>query len=217
MGSDCTPKAGSRSRTDFNPRSPCGERRGTAAGAPTPPLGFQSTLPVWGATLRYGRGRRTGGHFNPRSPCGERPGEGVGIDPPGEISIHAPRVGSDNHRNASKTGKRIISIHAPRVGSDITGRVLVLVQNPFQSTLPVWGATSTAVWYRTPLPISIHAPRVGSDRAAPAGIKENGDFNPRSPCGERHQFPARPERELDFNPRSPCGERPAVCLKRRTP
>ena len=35
-------------------------------------------------------------------------------------------------------------------------------------------------------------------------------FNPRSPCGERHQdtnyivFPKR------FNPRSPCGERPGV-------
>ena len=55
---------------------------------------FQSTLPVWGATLALAL-----------------------IPAVGYISIHAPRVGSD-------TGTRMpeeelpISIHAPRVGSD---------------------------------------------------------------------------------------------------
>ena len=77
----------------FNPRSPCGERR-------APPNtqeisdGFQSTLPVWGATRRWSGGaqRRI-------------------------ISIHAPRVGSDLVQVPE--GRRIfISIHAPRVGSD---------------------------------------------------------------------------------------------------
>ena len=34
----------------FNPRSPCGERRGSSP-ASAGPLVFQSTLPVWGATV----------------------------------------------------------------------------------------------------------------------------------------------------------------------
>src|SRR5699024_9630488 len=82
----------------------------------------------------------------------------------------------------------IISIHAPRVGSDK------------EHTIRSWHSRM----------ISIHAPRVGSDqffllhRVCPLD-----NFNPRSPCGERHYF----EVSLDyltgnFNPRSPCGERP---------
>ena len=57
----------------------------------------------------------------------------------------------------------------------------------FQSTLPVWGATTFA--QRLPLP--------------------HFDFNPRSPCGERRAGPSNPVYPTgDFNPRSPCGERP---------
>ena len=58
-------------------------------------LVFQSTLPVWGATSLY---------FlisNFRS-----------------ISIHAPRVGSDESGQLSVYKYFYISIHAPRVGSD---------------------------------------------------------------------------------------------------
>ena len=58
----------------FNPRSPCGERLARLTNKDLP-VGFQSTLPVWGATRT---GLETGpatGHFNPRSPCGERPGD----------------------------------------------------------------------------------------------------------------------------------------------
>ena len=35
---------------DFNPRSPCGERRANGRQRPAVVSGFQSTLPVWGAT-----------------------------------------------------------------------------------------------------------------------------------------------------------------------
>ena len=37
----------------FNPRSPCGERQATYNDAMWSKI-FQSTLPVWGATCRYG-------------------------------------------------------------------------------------------------------------------------------------------------------------------
>ena len=58
---------------DFNPRSPCGERR-TPTTKPPSKILFQSTLPVRGAT---------GFHFlNDLAP---------------DISIHAPRAGSDSN------------------------------------------------------------------------------------------------------------------------
>ena len=105
---------------------------------------FQSTLPVRGATAKYIRQK-----------CYI------------EISIHAPRAGSDAHfpgecratvifqstlpvRGATKyafafSGCIIISIHAPRAGSDAgyISKVKSLIWG-FQSTLPVRGATISA-------------------------------------------------------------------------
>ena len=123
----------------FNPRSPCGERhrRRVAHHAGDE---FQSTLPVRGATLpqraplrhmgisihapRAGSDSSTissmsvRSYFNPRSPCGER-------------------------RFADGTFEfwRTISIHAPRAGSDQERMDTRVVPLPFQSTLPVRGAT----------------------------------------------------------------------------
>ena len=71
-GSDFDISRGIMHSNNFNPRSPCGERR---------PM--RST-------------RSTPSYFNPRSPCGER------LDPSEagfsalDISIHAPRAGSDS-------------------------------------------------------------------------------------------------------------------------
>ena len=169
---------------------------------------FQSTLPVWGATAR---GKRAAGlllHFNPRSPCGERPVAGVPAQPVDgqfqstlpvwgatllpaqvfgavDISIHAPRVGSDGVTLEQAEEDKKISIHAPRVGSDCypagseAGRHDFNPRSPcgerqpaatpcalpstFQSTLPVWGATSGDFAEAPEEGISIHAPRVGSD------------------------------------------------------
>ena len=57
------------------------------------------------------------------------------------ISIHAPRVGSDQPYHLQKQYWYCISIHAPRVGSDL---------------FCIHPAENIQV-------ISIHAPRVGSD------------------------------------------------------
>ena len=59
-------------RDNFNPRSPCGERRLNSL-ARQRHARFQSTLPVWGATLKMASLSRQSPYFNPRSPCGERP------------------------------------------------------------------------------------------------------------------------------------------------
>ena len=84
-------------------------------------------------------------------------------------------------------GHVLISIHAPRVGSDDVSNIPYEREWQFQSTLPVWGATALRSWRedvhsdfnpRSPCGerphsggaqgqgglISIHAPRVGSDR-----------------------------------------------------
>ena len=80
---------------NFNPRSPCGERL-----LPVCPVGQAC-------------------YFNPRSPCGERPATVCGDPAPAiPISIHAPRVGSDQNTPAAGCRNFGISIHAPRVGSD---------------------------------------------------------------------------------------------------
>ena len=115
VGSDENCSGSERSRCDFNPRSPCGERR-----------------PVRSQLLsRY--------YFNPRSPCGERLKQLLALVPVTafqstlpvwgatysliinnffrDISIHAPRVGSDTTLYLNGTLSKI-SIHAPRVGSD---------------------------------------------------------------------------------------------------
>ena len=106
-----------RRRGYFNPRSPCGERPrriGEALGTTQ----FQSTLPVRGATAPIPSGRQEKEHFNPRSPCGERRDHSMRLHHRMEISIHAPRAGSDRSPSPSACSR--------------TG---------FQSTLPVRGAT----------------------------------------------------------------------------
>ena len=93
VGSDLNKSRLRAKSAHFNPRSPCGERQKMGA-AKTPGHGFQSTLPVWGATGSGFRQRRKSAisihaprvgsdvfydnytkvrkDFNPRSPCGER-------------------------------------------------------------------------------------------------------------------------------------------------
>ena len=55
----------------------------------------------------------------------------------------------------------------------------------FQSTHPVWGATGRAGAPHRQQNISIHAPRVGCDVSHMATVDLDTDFNPRTPCGVR--------------------------------
>ncbi len=137
-GSDAMRLSNAAARHNFNPRSPCGERRTGLLVAGLLTL-FQSTLPMRGATEFV------------------QPSLTVQA-----ISIHAPHAGSD-----SLDGKRCvgaaISIHAPHAGSDGNGSAREYKKlnfNPrspcgerqqcvissnikavFQSTLPMRGAT----------------------------------------------------------------------------
>ena len=101
----------------FNPRSPHGERqakRGESRGRHA----FQSTLPARGATATVSSTRPIALYFNPRSPHGERhqikPGT---ARQNGDFNPRSPH--GERHLYAiGELRLCIISIHAPRTGSD---------------------------------------------------------------------------------------------------
>ncbi len=169
-------------------------------------VGFQSTLPAKGATSVGVKRRTPTAGFNPRSPRRERrrlselslrswvfqstlPAKGATWVPgvlasKRQVSIHAPREGSDQRLRPSLVSTSV-SIHAPREGSDKpsdadgdtvncfnprsprrerhAGFRAKLVYIWFQSTLPAKGATPWVVVCLRIAHVSIHAPREGSD------------------------------------------------------
>ena len=152
---------------------------------------FQSTLPVGGATT-----------VRESTPNNRR------------ISIHAPRGGSDTQTALLAAVAADFNPRSP--WGERLPRAHICGKTPqFQSTLPVGGATIGGNISAARLQISIHAPRGGSDTGRPAAAGQPGDFNPRSPWGERLSI-RRSYRNsvLDFNPRSPWGERPYPACRR---
>ena len=124
-----------------------------------------------------------------------------------QISIHAPRTGSDPQGRRPRWSAHHISIHAPRTGSDTAPHQQTRRHPAFQSTLPARGAT---------IPHCCLLPRNGFQSTLPArgatcatafSIVLTVYFNPRSPHGERHHRRADCPIRFDFNPRSPHGER----------
>ena len=111
---------------DFNPRAPCGARLSAARPALAESK-FQSTRPVWGATI-------------------------VALDKVAEmtISIHAPRVGRDRSRRGTATTRSYFNPRAP-CGARRPPPPAPSPQSGFQSTRPVWGATSAGRGGREPL------------------------------------------------------------------
>ena len=83
------------SRSHFNPRSPHGERLEQEAHN-IAIIQFQSTLPARGATQLALALKTEFTYFNPRSPHGERQRMRLRRGWGDDISIHAPRTGSDN-------------------------------------------------------------------------------------------------------------------------
>ena len=102
-------------------------------------------------------------HFNPRSPDGERQATTTSRDGLSHISIHAPRMGSDQPADAWQHSVSI-SIHAPRMGSDVSSSILFSFHMYFNPRSP--DGERLRVFQRAGRVghgISIHAPRMGSD------------------------------------------------------
>ena len=102
-------------------------------------------------------------HFYPRSPCGERRGRFFFILSPKSISIHALLAESDGCLKLLAT-LIPISIHALLAESD-----------------------ALDISFKREARISIHALLAESDPAGIADSAIQGDFYPRSPCGERQK------------------------------
>ena len=197
---------------------------------PIPLDGFQSTLPVGGATPEVTRAERIthisihaprGGSdeggvknsqhmydFNPRSPWGERRVDILAADDSLMISIHAPRGGSDGSCPSFRAAIRNFNPRSPW-GERPECCTFVSVEDVFQSTLPVGGATSVPSLSDGWIRISIHAPRGGSDMPRLCHAAQRHYFNPRSPWGERRKSSEKHPGGHYFNPRSPWGERPS--------
>ena len=110
----------------------------------------------------------------------------------GHISTHAPRTGSDIVSRETFASEDI-STHAPRTGSD-----------PELSLAPPARIIST------------HAPRTGSDVCRiPQEGRLQGDFNPRSPHGERPIFAIRQSAKRLFQPTLPARGATAITPKKK--
>ena len=96
------------------------------------------------------------------------------------ISIRAPRAGRDFLR-LQDIARALISIHAPRVGRDVISRKSRAQESRFQSTRPVWGATTNGVNLCMTSKISIHAPRVGRDNRSIQGCHQGQTFQSTRP------------------------------------
>ena len=131
-----------RSRGDdgsnFNPRSPHGERRADASRISSPFF-----------------------YFNPRSPHGERPKMQPRV-PASAISTHAPRTGSDGGFVTDDDGTTTFQPTLPARGATQPHRQKNSALS-FQPTLPARGATNQLLDLRRRPSISTHAPRTGSD------------------------------------------------------
>ena len=149
----------------------------TALAKLPPPCKFQSTLPVRGAT-----------------------GWALSAPMKSQFQSTLPVRGATTRlRHLALAGD--ISIHAPREGSDPWTMRPWGVGSGFQSTLPVRGATCYFRGGPDKAAISIHAPREGSDRSRPAwsrrlvitthAPREGSYDHSRVPCGRQAYFNAR--------------------------
>ena len=157
-----------------------------------------------------------------------------------QVSIHAPRGGSDSLRfccdnfaqcfnprspwgerrsitSATATITICFNPRSPWGERQVTSRALPRYFK-FQSTLPVGGATATHVRKWWDYLVSIHAPRGGSDTPAnrdPSGPQRFQSTLPVGGATVKALFTIMGT--LGFNPRSPWGERPwpARCRARR--
>ena len=118
-GSDVLVRAAYHPHRKFLSTLPARGATSPGPAAPSWKTAFLSTLPARGATEWSRHGFPIGKDFYPRSPRGERRFIVTVLALLYNISIHAPREGSDPGRKVFVHKGVFISIHAPREGSDI--------------------------------------------------------------------------------------------------
>ena len=147
--------------TYFNPRTPCGVRRGINF------LRFFSEIISIHAPLAGCDGIRDWilqppSYFNPRTPCGVRPSFISPVNTPLKFQSTHPLRGATV--KGYLNGRRcLISIHAPLAGCDSMVEASGAFDAIFQSTHPLRGATPPSHLIEHFVGISIHAPLAGCD------------------------------------------------------
>ena len=145
--------------------------------------------------------------FNPRSPQGERPNLCVA---PVLISYFNPRSPQGERHPSRIILVCLLVYFNPRSpqGERRKRRFLTRQKPVFQSTLPAGGATLLPGSGWEVEAISIHAPRRGSDKRESAYILKDVGFQSTLPAGgATYAVAPSDEPDGDFNPRSPQGER----------
>ena len=130
-----------------------------------PEILFLSTLPARGATTSTFSPTPATSNFYPRSPRGERLIVNGSNVQDVDISIHAPREGSDVAPSRTIWAFLRISIHAPREGSDRQQRRPRYLQSAISIHAPREGSDARWAHEHAVFLISIHAPREGSDQS----------------------------------------------------
>ena len=190
---------------------------------------FQSTLPARGATELVPISDAKP-DFNPRSPHGERRiGAGLWGQTP-EISIHAPRTGSDDKPAAKKPAAAKFQSTLPARGATRTPRsgwpppCNFNPRSPhgerqdqkrtrgrfsrFQSTLPARGATISAAQAGAMYAFQSTLPARGATDGYYCEVAPTGTFQSTLPArGATCHLLPRGIPIIYFNPRSPHGER----------
>ena len=123
---------------NFNPHSPCGERR-----------------------HQHLQRARTQ-DFNPHSPCGERPPPWPSRHAPYDFNPHSP-CGERRNAYGRPTISKYFNPHSP-CGERQEILSSTFEMDEFQSTLPLRGATLDLTFASAGVDISIHTPLAGSDR-----------------------------------------------------
>ena len=101
---------------DFNPHSPCGERRLAVAGHRTP-VRISIHTPLAGSDRRSCRWPSMPGYFNPHSPCGERRSMMMTSSSRLRFQSTLPLRGA-TPQSLQSVARFLISIHTPLAGSD---------------------------------------------------------------------------------------------------
>ena len=199
---------------DFNPRSPYGERP-----PPNAQVIASSTISIHAPLTGSDHLARLEYHplhyFNPRSPYGERPW--IRSDRPDlmDISIHAPLTGSDFLPPTNAERRKYFNPRSP-YGERRTKISVISFKLLFQSTLPLRGATMGSNGTDRVGMISIHAPLTGSDGYLFADGEIADVFQSTLPLrGATAALRSFYSFWSYFNPRSPYGERPALSEYRR--
>ena len=168
---------------------------------------FQSTRPVWGATVAVTSINKADPVFQSTRPVWGATNADFSLGYPIGVSIHAPRVGRDV-QISNLIMMLVVSIHAPRVGRDPAMPCRLTAAECFNPRAPCGARHPVQHGQRQHVEVSIHAPRVGRDcsfwkvsegifvfqstRPVWGATRGRDDacayclcFNPRAPCGAR--------------------------------